>query len=214
VKDRVTWLAARQREQAELGYSQQPYVLIVGGGQGGIGLAARLKQLNVPAIVIERHARAGDSWRSRYDSLTLHDTVWFDHLPYIPFPSHWPVYTPKDKMGDWLEAYTTLMELNYWTSTACKHAVYDEATATWTVEVERDGVPLTLRPAHLVLATGMSGFPKMPSFAGAETFEGELYHSSRYRSGAIYRGKHAVVVGSNNSAHDICQDLWEHGAPA
>jgi putative flavoprotein involved in K+ transport len=212
VKDRVTWLAARQREQAELGYTTQPYVLIVGGGQGGIGLGARLKQLNVPAIIIERNARAGDSWRNRYDSLTLHDTVWFDHLPYIPFPSHWPVYTAKDKMGDWLEAYTSLMELNYWTSTTCKHASYDEAAARWTVEVERDGVPLTLNPTHLVLATGMSGMPKLPSFPGIEEFEGDLYHSSRYRSGEAYRGKHAIVLGSNNSAHDICQDLWEYGA--
>ncbi|MGE0685120.1 MAG: NAD(P)/FAD-dependent oxidoreductase [Dehalococcoidia bacterium] len=211
VKDRVTWHAARQREQAELGYTEQPFVLIVGGGQGGIGLGARLRQLNVPAIIVERHARAGDSWRSRYDSLTLHDTVWFDHLPYIPFPAHWPVFTPKDKMGDWLEAYTTLMELNYWTNTTCKLASYDEAEGRWTVEVERDGVPVTLRPTHLVLATGMSGMPKLPSFTGADAFEGEVYHSSRYRTGAAYRGKHAIVVGSNNSAHDICQDLWEHG---
>ena len=211
IPNRVTWLAARQRAQADLGYATQPFVLIVGGGQGGIALGARLRQLNVPTIIIERLPRAGDSWRNRYDSLTLHDPVWADHMPYIPFPAHWPVYTAKDKMGDWLEAYVSLMELNYWTSTTSKRASYDEAAGTWTVEVERDGVPLTLRPTHLVLATGMSGMPNMPQIPGADVFEGDLYHSSRYRSGEAYRGKQAIVLGANNSAHDVAQDLWEYG---
>lgn len=209
-KGRVTWLQGHQREAAELGYTTQPYVVIVGGGQGGIGLAARLRQLHVPTIIVERNARAGDSWRNRYDSLTLHDTVWYDHMPYIPFPAHWPVYTPKDKMGDWLEAYVTLMELNYWSSTECTSAAYDEATGEWAVHVVREGAPVVLRPKHLVLATGMSGMPKIPDIPGADSFEGDLYHSSHYRSGAPYRGKHAVILGANNSAHDIAQDLWEH----
>jgi putative flavoprotein involved in K+ transport len=121
------------------------------------------------------------------------------------------VFTAKDKMGDWLEAYTSLMELNYWTSTTCKSASYDEAAGRWNVEVVRDGVPVMLHPTHLVLATGMSGMPKMPALHGADVFEGEILHSCRYRNGEAYRGKHAVVVGSNNSAHDICQDLWEYG---
>jgi len=211
-KNRVTWLQRREREQAELGYTEQPFVVIVGGGQGGIGLGARLRQLHVPTIIVDRLPRAGDAWRNRYDALTLHDSVWYDHLPYIPFPQHWPVYTPKDKMGDWLEAYTKLMELNYWGSTTCISASYDEQAGEWTVEVVRDGTPATLRPKHLVLATGMSGKPRIPSFPGADRFEGETFHSSRYRSGKAYRGKHAVVVGANNSAHDIAQDLWENDA--
>ena len=57
-----------QREP-DLGVTRQPDVLIVGGGQGGIALAARLKRLGVPAVVVEKNARAGDSWRKRYASL-------------------------------------------------------------------------------------------------------------------------------------------------
>ena len=136
-KHRVTWQERRRREEAELGYSRQPYVVIIGGGQGGIGLGARLRQIGVPTIIIERSPRAGDAWRHRYDSLTLHDPVWFDHMPYIPFPEHWPIYTPKDQMGDWLEMYVKIMELNYWTSTECTGARYDEAAGRWDVTVER-----------------------------------------------------------------------------
>jgi putative flavoprotein involved in K+ transport len=212
IKGRKSWLERRVEEQAQLGYAVQPYCVIVGGGQGGIGLAARLKQLGVPTLIIEKNARAGDSWRSRYKSLCLHDPVWYDHMPYLPFPDHWPVFTPKDKLGDWLETYVGLMELDYWTSAVCRSAQYDEARREWTVLVDRAGQEVVLHPRHLVLATGMSGFPNLPQFPGTRDFQGEQHHSSRHPGGERYAGKTCVVVGSNNSAHDIAADLWEHGA--
>lgn len=211
-KDRVTWAQRRAREREELGVTVQPYVVIIGGGQGGLGLGARLRRLGVPTLIVERNARAGDSWRNRYDSLTLHDPVWYDHMPYLPFPAHWPVYTPKDQMGDWLEAYATIMELNLWCSTECLSATYDPEGGEWSVVVSRGGERIVLRPRHLVLATGMSGLPNMPAIPGAGAFEGDVYHSSQYRTAEPYRGKHAVILGANNSAHDIAQDLWEHDA--
>jgi putative flavoprotein involved in K+ transport len=216
-RDRTTWLDRRQQEEAALGYTEQPYCVVIGGGQGGIGLAARLKRLGVPTLVIEKNARAGDSWRKRYKSLCLHDPVWYDHMPYLPFPDDWPVFCPKDKVGDWLEMYTKVMELNYWSSTEARSASFDEASQTWRVTVERqhaDGRSETvvLRPTQLVFALGVSGFPSVPKIAGAQTFEGEQHHSSAHPGGEAYAGKHCVVLGSNNSAHDICADLWEHGA--
>jgi hypothetical protein len=125
-RNRKTWKEDREAEAAELGYSRQPYCVIVGGGQGGIARGARSRQLNVPTIIVEKNERPGDSWRKRYKSLYLHDPVWYDHLPYLPFPRNWPVFSPKDKIGDWLEMYTKVMELNYWGSSECKKASYDE----------------------------------------------------------------------------------------
>jgi len=212
VKGRKTWAERKLEDEATLGFARQPYCVIVGGGQGGIALGARLKRLEVPTIIVEKNARPGDSWRQRYKSLCLHDPVWYDHLPYLPFPDHWPVFSPKDKIADWLEMYTKVMELCYWSSTECKGARYDEARAEWTVVVRRNGEDITLRPKQLVLATGMSGVPAVPDIPGAETFKGELHHSSVHGSGEAYAGKRCVVIGSNNSAHDICADLWEHGA--
>jgi len=210
--ERRTWLERKSADEAELGHSRQPYCLIVGGGQGGIGLGARLKRLGVPTLIIDKHERPGDQWRKRYKSLCLHDPVWYDHLPYLPFPDHWPVFSPKDKIGDWLESYAKVMELNYWPSTVCESASYDEARKEWTVKVTRDGKSLTLRPKQLILATGMSGIANVPNYPGAESFKGTQHHSSRHPSGESYRGKTCVVIGSNNSAHDICADLYEHGA--
>jgi putative flavoprotein involved in K+ transport len=210
--DRQTWLEAREREASELGHTRQPYVVIVGGGQGGIGLGARLRQLGVPTIIVERNERPGDSWRNRYKSLCLHDPVWYDHLPYIKFPENWPVFSPKDKIGDWLEMYTRVMELNYWGSTTAKSASYDEEKGEWALTVERDGADLVLRPKHLVLALGMSSRPNMPEIEGMDVFKGDQHHSSQHPGPDAYRGKQCVVIGSNNSAHDICAALWEHGA--
>jgi putative flavoprotein involved in K+ transport len=210
--DRVTWLEARQAEAAEMGRTRQPYVVVVGGGQGGIALGARLRQLGVPHVVLDRHERPGDAWRKRYKSLCLHDPVWYDHLPYLDFPKNWPVFSPKDKIGDWLEMYTKVMEINYWGSTTCTSATYDEVAGEWQVTVERDGEQLVLRPKQLVLATGMSGKPSVPVFPGQDVFAGEQHHSSQHPGPDAYRGKKAVVIGSNNSAHDICAALWEGGA--
>ncbi len=90
-------------------------------------------------IIVEKNDRPGDSWRNRYKSLCLHDPVWYDHLPYLPFPPNWPVFAPKDKIGDWLEMYTRIMELNYWTRAACRSARHDEAKGEWSAVVDRDG---------------------------------------------------------------------------
>lgn len=209
-RNRVTWAEARAQHAAALGRSLQPYVAIIGGGQGGIMLAARLKQLGVPAVVIEKRARPGDSWRSRYRSLVLHDPVWYDHLPYIPFPETWPVFTPKDKMGDWLEAYTLAMELDYWGGTECLRARREGGL--WQIDLAGEGRPERITAAHLVFATGAYGPPRMPDWPGREAFGGEVLHSSAYSSGAPFAGRRVAVVGAASSAHDVAVDLWEAGA--
>jgi len=210
-RDRTNWTDTRAAEVHALGTDAQPYCLIVGGGQGGLALGARLKRLGVPTLIVDALEKPGDAWRSRYKSLCLHDPVWLDHLPYVPFPDHWPVYTPKDKMGDFLEAYAKIMALDFWGSTICRKAAYDVAAAAWTVEVERDGKPMILHPAQLVLATGLSGRPQIPAIPGADSFAGVQYHSAQHVDAAAFAGKACVVIGANNSAHDICVDLWAAG---
>jgi putative flavoprotein involved in K+ transport len=209
--DPRSWAEKKAAENEALGRTDQPYALVIGGGQGGIALGARLRQLGVPAIVVDKHERPGDQWRKRYKSLCLHDPVWYDHLPYLPFPQNWPVFAPKDKIGDWLEFYTRVMEVPYWSKTTCLSASYDDNAKQWTVEIDRDGERLTLHPTQLVLATGMSGKPYIPTMQGQDVFAGDQHHSSRHPGPDQYAGKRAVVIGSNNSAHDICKALYENG---
>ncbi|MEM7424152.1 MAG: NAD(P)/FAD-dependent oxidoreductase, partial [Pseudomonadota bacterium] len=204
------WLDERR---SAIAYADRdPAVLIVGGGQAGLSIAARLSQLGVDALIIDRHPRIGDNWRKRYHALTLHNQVQVNHLPYMPFPPNWPTYIPKDKLANWFEAYVESLELNYWTSTVLISGRYNEAEGRWTAELRRDGADRTLHPRHIVMATGVSGIPSIPQLPGLEDFAGQVVHSSAYDDGEDWAGKRAIVIGTGNSGHDISQDLCSSGA--
>jgi len=200
------------------GAAQEPYVLVVGGSQSGLMIGARLKRLGVPFLVVERNARPGDTWRNRYGSLHLHDPIWACQLPYQAFPEHWPVFLSKDQFADWLDAYAKAMDVDFQGGTEVMKASFDTAPNRWTVEVRVDGAETqVLRPAHLVLAVGNCGSAKVPELPGMDGFMGESMHSSLFRGCAgagdvQWRGRRCVVLGSNTSAHDVAQDLYENGA--
>ncbi|KAJ4865404.1 pyridine nucleotide-disulfide oxidoreductase domain-containing protein [Trichoderma breve] len=213
---RQNW--AQRREQEKLHKNANPAVVIIGAGQSGLTIAARLKMMGVEALVIDESARVGDSWRKRYHQLVLHDPVWYDHMPYLPFPPHWPIFTPKDKLAEFFEAYVTLLELNVWNNTSIGGASWDATKGGWDVKLLRrleDGSVEThnLRPRHIIQATGHSGFKYVPQFKGMDTFKGDrICHSSEFPGARENsKGKKAVVVGSCNSAHDIAQDFVEKG---
>ena len=209
---RQSWAEVRDRERSHLGISHQPDVVIVGAGQAGLSLGARLRHLEVSTLILEKQPRPGDHWRRRYKSLCLHDPVHYCHFPYLPFPEGWPLYTPKDQLADWMEAYTSVMGLQVWGSTPLRRGRFDGTTGRWHLEVEREGRKRTLQPLQLVVALGVSGYPQQPEIPGAERFAGEIHHSSQHPGPDGYRGRRYVVVGSNNSAHDIAAALWEAGA--
>ncbi|WP_298273605.1 NAD(P)/FAD-dependent oxidoreductase [uncultured Bradyrhizobium sp.] len=205
------WLDLR-KASAEYA-DRDPDVLVVGGGQAGLAIAARLQQLKIDALIVDREARVGDNWRKRYHALTLHNQVQVNHLPYMPFPPNWPTYIPKDKLANWFESYVDAMELNFWTGTEFVGGSYDDAQGRWTVELRRaDGTTRTMRPRHVVMATGVSGIPNLPEIPGLKNFSGQVMHSSRYEDGENWTGKRALVIGTGNSGHDIAQDLHSSGA--
>ncbi len=202
-----------QRLKAQRYEDREPEVLIVGGGQAGLTAAARLVNLGVDTLVIDRHEQIGDCWRKRYHSLALHNYTDINHMPYMPFPATWPKYLPKDMLADWFESYVWTMEINYWTGTDFVHGSYDEATGTWKAQVRRsDGTERTLRPKHIILANGVIGAPSIPDLPGLKDFKGDVMHVEGFSTGANWRGKKALVLGTGNSGHDVAQDLHANGA--
>ena len=188
-------------------------MLVVGGGHAGLSIAARLTQLQVDTLIVDRWPRIGDNWRQRYHALTLHNQVQVNHLPYLPFPPNFPTYIPKDKLAGWFEAYVESMELNYWTGTEFAGGTYDERDGRWSVVLRRaDGTTREMRPRHVVLATGVSGIPNLPDIPTLRNFGGTVLHSSQYDDGEAWQGKNALVIGTGNSGHDIAQDLYSSGA--
>src|SRR2546430_251904 len=178
----------------------------------GLSIAARLAQLELDALVVDRWPRLGDNWRRRYDALTLHNQVHVNHLPYMPFPPNWPLYIPKDKLASWFEAYVEAMELNYWTGTELEGGKYDEKEKRWTVTLRgADGTKRAMHPRHVVLATGVSGIPHVPEIPTLGNFAGTVLHSGQYEDGERTQSKRALVIGTGNSGHDIAQDLYSAG---
>jgi putative flavoprotein involved in K+ transport len=204
------WLDLR-KSAAEYA-DRDPAVLVVGGGQAGLSIAARLTQLGIDTLIVDREPRVGDNWRKRYHALTLHNQVHVNHLPYMPFPPNWPTYIPKDKLAGWFAAYVEAMELNYWTGTEFERGSYDEKEGRWSVTLKRDGTTRTLHPRHVVMATGVSGIPSIPDIPSLRNFAGTVLHSSQYEDGEAWSGKRALVIGTGNSGHDIAQDLHASGA--
>ncbi|MBM3491457.1 MAG: NAD(P)/FAD-dependent oxidoreductase [Alphaproteobacteria bacterium] len=202
-----------QRTKALAYADHQPTVLVIGGGQAGLGIAAALGMLGIDALVIDRHERVGDAWRKRYHSLTLHNEVYINHLPYMPFPTNWPVFIPKDKLANWMEFYAEAMELNVWTGTEVASGHYDEGAGAWEMALRRkDGTLRTVRPRHLIFATGVSSIPIRPRLPGLEQFAGRVMHSHDYDTGHAWKGRRTLVMGTGNSGHDVAQDLHASGA--
>lgn len=210
--DAKNWLELR-KEKIKFEKSD-PTVLIIGGGQNGLMIAARLNALGIPNLIVEKNPNIGDNWANRYHNLVLHDPVFADHFPYLPYPPHWPIFTPKDKLASWFKHYAEAMELNVWTEATIEGgAKFNEQTGKWTVNVVHKGHPdREMQVNHIVLATGFSGEPRMPDIEGMDTFKGPIMHSSKHKGAEGFKGKKAVVVGCCNSGHDIAAEFYEHGA--
>ncbi|KAL5534810.1 hypothetical protein ACEPAG_1274 [Sanghuangporus baumii] len=191
----------------------EPAVVIIGAGQSGLDAGARLKLLGVPVLIVEKQARIGDQWRGRYEALCLHDPVWYDHLPYVPFPPSWPVWTPAPKLADWLESYAQTMELNVWTSATIEKLQKNQSGNDWSVAIKRsDGTTRTFKPRHVIFAHGFGGgVANIPQYPGMDKFEGKMIHSSKYKTAREHKGKKVVIIGACTSGHDIAHDHYTHG---
>ena len=205
------WLDVRNEDI--LYNDRDPEVIVVGSGQAGLSIAARLKQQNIDTLVIDKNDRVGDNWRNRYHSLKLHNQTHVNHLPYMPFPKTWPTYIPKDKLAGWFEYYADSMELNIWTKTIFNGAIYNEIEKKWNVNLKlSDGSERIMKPKHIVMAVGVSSVPNRTKIPKIDSYKGKVIHSTDYSSGKDYKGKNVLVFGTGTSAHDVAQDLYVHGA--
>ncbi|RAL46301.1 hypothetical protein DM860_015294 [Cuscuta australis] len=203
-------------------------VIIVGAGPAGLATSACLKKVSIPNIILEREDCLASLWKRRsYDRLHLHLAKEFCSLPHMPHSSTSPTYIPKDLFVRYLENYASAFGISpeYNRSVGCA-SFHD---GKWRVVARRvNGVlgkgekinddeeeeeDVYVAP-FLVVATGDNSEPYIPALAGIERFEGEVLHSSDYKSGVKYQGKSVLVVGGGNSGMEIAYDLSNHGSHA
>ncbi|KAJ5351879.1 hypothetical protein N7452_000853 [Penicillium brevicompactum] len=206
----MTGITSWESQRAEAINTVDPEVLIIGGGQNGLAMAARLKVLGMDNLIIERSDEIGDIWKKRYEYLSLHFPHWPDSLPYFKYPQHWPTYTPAQKQALYMKWYASALELNVWTKSEVVKAEQD-AEGNWTVIINKQGETRTLHPKQLIMATSLCGVPSTPAIPGMTDFRGEIRHSSAHKSSREFVGKKVCVVGTSSSGFDTAYECARLG---
>jgi pyridine nucleotide-disulfide oxidoreductase len=185
---------------------QDAQVVVVGGGQGGISTALALKDAGLRAVVLERGASVGTSWRGRYDRLRLNTCRWLSHLPGRGFPDGTALFPSRDDVVAHLEHHARKEGIEIRLDTRVDRI--DSRNGGWRAETNHDAVEST----QMVVATGYEGEPDIPDWNGREEFAGRLLHSAEYRNPEPFAGESVLVVGSGCSGMEIAYDLAAGGA--
>lgn len=175
--------------------------VVIGAGQAGLATGYHLRRLGVPSVILDEHARVGDAWRTRWDSLRLFTPARIDGLPGMPFPAEAWSYPTKDEMADYMEAYAERFRLTVRTGVAVERLAADG-----------DGFLLTttrgqIHADRVVVATGASRVPRIPAFAPELDPRILQMHSADYRGPGQLRGGAVLVVGVGNSGAEIALEL-------
>src|SRR5262245_23953289 len=179
----------------------QVETLVVGGSQAGLAVGYHLQRRGVPFVIVDEHARVGDAWRNRWDTLRLFTPANYSGLPDMPFPGSPSRYPTKDETADYLEAYTHRFALPVRTGIKV-----DRLSASGhRFEAVCGGQVLSAK--NVVVATGAYHHPRIPAFA-AGLDEGICQlHSSGYRNRAQLREGGVLVVGAGNSGAEIAIEI-------
>ncbi|XP_062024433.1 probable indole-3-pyruvate monooxygenase YUCCA10 [Rosa rugosa] len=193
-------------------------VIIVGAGPSGLAMAGCLSRLEIPYLLLEREDCYAPLWKKySYDRLHLHLHKQVCELPHMSFPSSYPTYVPKKQFIQYLDDYLAHFKISPVYHRNVESASYDQGSERWVVKtINNDegcrGEEEEFLARFLVVATGETTDPYVPEIEGLSSFNGEVLHSTRFKSGAEFKNKNVLVVGSGNSGLEIALDLANHGA--
>ncbi|KAK9742357.1 hypothetical protein RND81_03G166600 [Saponaria officinalis] len=190
-------------------------VMIVGAGPAGLALAACLTVMTIPFILLEKEDCHNSLWKKRaYDRCHLHLAKEFCSLPHRPHPRQAKKYMPKNDFINYVDDYVTHFGIKPRYNHVVEHAAFDEIQGKWEIRALDMSCNVTqvFISSFLVVATGENGKSVIPDIPGVKDFEGDLVHSSQYKSGLEYQDKDVLVVGCGNSGMEIGYDLANYGA--
>jgi putative flavoprotein involved in K+ transport len=181
--------------------------LVVGGGQAGLAVGYYLAQRDLPFVILDSNERIGDSWRKRWDSLRLFTPARYNALPGMAFPGPARVFSTKDEVADYLEAYAARFELPL--RTGIRVGRLSRNGTAFMVEAE----DRRFAADNVVVAMGSDQVPRMPTFADQLDPGIVQLHSCEYRNPAQLQEGSVLVVGVGNSGGEIAIEVVkEHAA--
>lgn len=176
-------------------------VVVVGSGQAGLALGYYLKQQGERFLILDGASEVGDSWRKRWDSLTLFTPGEYDRLPGLPFPRSAGSYPGKDEVARYLQSYAQEFELPVRLNTAA--VALERRQGRYRIETDSGEI----EAGQVVIATGPFQRPHMPAFSRALDPAVHQLHSSDYRNPASLPAGEVLVVGAGNSGWQIAQEI-------
>ena len=179
--------------------------VVIGGGQAGLAAGYYLKLEGKDFIILDGNSRMGDSWRQRWDGLTLFTPSKFNSLPGFPFPKPADYLPSKDEVAEYLEGYAKEFDL------PVRHNVK-------VLELSKNGqgyiikTNLTMYTAsNVIIATGPYQTPRIPAFANQLALNIQQIHTSAYRNPDQISGENVLVIGAGNSGAEISLELVQTG---
>ena len=178
-----------------------PQTVIIGAGAAGLATAAQLRRLGVPFRLLDAGQEIGESWRRRYDSLTLHTARSLSGLPGMAIPKHYGTWVGRDDLVTYLQSYAAEFEL--FPEFGVTAGRVERSPQGWRVTTSVGEIDASA----VVVASGYSHTPWMPDWPSRDLFSGSFLHASGYREPSPFQGQRVLVVGSGNSAADLVIDL-------
>jgi putative flavoprotein involved in K+ transport len=176
-------------------------VLIVGAGHGGLAVAHDLTRAGREVLLVDSHARVGDAWRTRWDSLRLFTPRDLDALPGMPFPGGGDPFPNKEEVADYQEQYAR--EMAYPLRLGAEVRALRPVGDLFEVTVGAD----VTRARSVVVAGGQFHTPRIPEFAARLDASVLQLHSRDYRRARDLPEGPVVVVGAANSGGDIAVEV-------
>lgn len=174
------------------------FVLVIGAGQAGLAAGHHLSQADMPFVIVDAARHVGDSWRARYDGLTLFTPRQFSALPGMNLPGNREGYPDRDEFADYLESYAERFRLPVRLETRVDRLVaMDDGFEAALSNGE------TLHASEVIVATGAFQRPIVPAIArdfGPEVLQltTEIFRNpNQLPDGTV------LVVGDGASGRDI-----------
>lgn len=186
-------------------------VVIIGAGFCGITVAASLKKFGIDNfVIIEKGETVARIWKNAYERLFIHNPYFT--LPFFAGKQNYSTFKTKDEIVDYLTEYAHYFQvydhIRFHEEVQNINKINHKIDNYWQIQTNKD----ILKSKILVICTGLTNQPIIPSFVGQEDFTGEIIHSSIYKNGIPYKNKKILVLGSGNSSAEIALDLYEYGA--
>lgn len=180
--------------------------IIVGGGQAGLSLSYRLKQLGHEHLVLEQAAQPGSAWLKRWDSFTFVTPNWAIRLPGGEYAGEAPdAFLPRAEILTLFAQYAQrhALPVRY----EVKVTGVKPDAAGYVVETEAD----IFRARQVVIATGSFQKPKRPPYHADLPRHLVQLHSGHYRRPDQLPAGAVLVIGSGQSGSQIAEELYQHG---